>query len=65
MKGVNPKKWDIWKPQESKEIKKKYQRRDEEKIGGNREGGEEGNVEENWERIEKVTKEVAEEIVGK
>jgi predicted GTPase len=58
---VNPKNWDIRKLQESKEVKQKYQRKIEERIGENRE---EGNVEENWKRIEKVIKEVADEKVG-
>jgi hypothetical protein len=44
-RGVNPKKWDVQKLQESKEIKQKYQRRIKEKVGENRGG--EGNVEEN------------------
>jgi hypothetical protein len=50
MEGVNPKKWDVRKLQESKEIKEKYPRKIEEGIGENRE---EGNVEENSKRIEK------------
>jgi hypothetical protein len=49
---ANPQKWDIQKLQESREIK--------EKMGEAGEGGE-GNVEENWNRIEKVLKEVSEE----
>jgi hypothetical protein len=53
MEGVNPKKWDVWKLQESKEIKQKYQRKTEDRIGENRE---ERNLEENWKRIEKVIK---------
>jgi hypothetical protein len=52
MKGASPQKWDIQKLQESREIK--------EKMREDGEGGE-GNVEENWNRIEKVLKEVAEE----
>jgi hypothetical protein len=51
MKAVNPKKRDVQKLQQSKEIKQKCQRRIEEKIGENREGGDEENVEENWTRI--------------
>jgi hypothetical protein len=46
------------KLQENKEIKTKI----EEKI---REYKEEGTVEENWKRIEKVIKEAADETVGK
>jgi hypothetical protein len=62
MEGVNPKKWDVRKLQESKEIKQIYQRKIEERIGQNRE---EDNVQEKWKRIEKVIKEVADEAVGK
>jgi hypothetical protein len=62
MDGVNPKKWDVRKLQESKEIKQEYQRKIEESIGENRE---EGNEEENWKRIEKVIKEVADKTEGK
>jgi hypothetical protein len=32
MEGVKPKKWDVQKLQENKEIKQKYQRKIEEKI---------------------------------
>jgi hypothetical protein len=62
MEGVNPKKWDVRKLQESKEIKQKYLKKIEERIGEYRE---EGNVEENWKRTEKVIKEVSDETAGK
>jgi hemerythrin superfamily protein len=64
MEVVNAKKWDIQKLQESKEMKHKYQRTIQEKIGEIR-GGEEGNIQENWKRIEKLINDVAHEIVGK
>jgi hypothetical protein len=51
MKTVNPKKRDVQKLQESKEIKQKCQRIIEEKIGENRKGGNEENLGENWTRI--------------
>jgi hypothetical protein len=54
--------WDVQKLQENKEIQQKYQR----KIGEKRkEHKEEGNVEENWKRIEKVIKEAADETLDK
>jgi hypothetical protein len=53
---------DVQKLQENKEMQQNYQRKIEEKIG---EYKEEGNVEKNWKRIEKVIKEAADETVSK
>jgi hypothetical protein len=52
MEGVNPKKCDVRKLQESKEKNKNMR----ENLRENRRNREEGNVEENWKRIEKVIK---------
>jgi hypothetical protein len=62
--SLPPKKWDIQKLHEGKEIKQKYQRRIEEVIGENREGGGK-NVKEIGKRMQKVIKEVADEIISK
>jgi hypothetical protein len=59
---VKPKKWDVQKLQENKEIQQNYQTKIEEKI---REYKEEGNVEGNWDRIEKIIKEAADETVSR
>jgi hypothetical protein len=61
MERVKRSKWDVQSLQENKEIQQKYQRKIEEKIREYKEG----NVEENWKRIEKVIKEAADETASK
>jgi endonuclease/exonuclease/phosphatase family metal-dependent hydrolase len=59
MERVKPKKWDIQKLQEDKEIQQNYKKKIGEKIREYKEG----NVEENCERIEEIIKYAADETV--